>query len=68
MEIGNAATVFAGDPSTPALMRAALAAPHELITGRGALLARLVMPFVKVINATRGNRRIKPGVTYGEQG
>jgi hypothetical protein len=26
------------------------------------------MPFVKVINATRGNRRIKPGVTYGEQG
>jgi predicted metal-dependent phosphoesterase TrpH len=68
MEIGNAATVLAGDPSTPALMRAALAAPHELITGRSALLARLVMPFVKVINATRGNRRIKPGVTYGEQG
>ena len=67
MEIGNAATVLAGDPSTPALMRAALAAPHELITGRGALLARLVMPFVKVINATRGNRRIKPGFTYGEQ-
>ena len=67
MEIGNAATVLTGDPSTPALMRAALAAPHELITGRGALLARLVMPFVKVINAARGNRRIKPGFTYGEQ-
>lgn len=67
MEIGNAATVLSGDPSTPTLMRAALAAPHELITGRGALLARLVMPFVKVINATRGNRRIKPGFTYGER-
>jgi hypothetical protein len=47
-------------------MRAALAAPHELITGRGALLARLVMPFVKVINAARGNRRMKPGSTFGE--
>lgn len=67
MEIGNAATILDGDPSTPALMRAALAAPHELITGRGSLLARLVMPFAKVINATRGNRRIKPGFTYGEQ-
>jgi predicted metal-dependent phosphoesterase TrpH len=67
MEIGNAVTVLAGDPSTPTLMRAALAAPHELITGGGALLARLVMPFVKVINATRGNRRIKPGFTYGER-
>lgn len=67
MEIGNAVTVLAGDPSTPTLMRAALAAPHELITGRGALLARLAMPFVKVINATRGNRRIKPGFTYGER-
>lgn len=66
MEIGNAATVLAGDPSTPALMRAALAAPHELITGRGAMLARLMMPFAKVINATRGNRRIKLGFTYGE--
>jgi hypothetical protein len=27
----------------------------------------LVMPFVKVINAARGNQRIKPGFTYGEQ-
>jgi predicted metal-dependent phosphoesterase TrpH len=67
MEIGNAATILGGNPSTPVLMRAALAAPHELITGRGSLLARLVMPFAKVINATRGNRRIKPGFTYGEQ-
>jgi predicted metal-dependent phosphoesterase TrpH len=66
MEIGNAATVLVGDPSTPAAMRAALALPHELITGRGALLARMLMPFAKILNAARGNRRIKPGVTFGE--
>ena len=66
MEIGNAATIFSGDPVTPALMRAALAAPHELVTGRGALLARAVMPFVKVINAARGNRRIAKGRTFGK--
>jgi predicted metal-dependent phosphoesterase TrpH len=66
MEIGNAATVLSGDPSTPATLRAALAEPHRLITGRGALIARAVMPFVKVINAARGNRRMKPGSTFGE--
>jgi len=66
MEIGNAATVLSGDPSTPATLRAALAEPHQLITGRGALIARAVMPFVKVINAARGNRRMKPGSTFGE--
>jgi len=66
MEIGNAATVLSGDPSTPALMRAALAETHQLITGRGALIARAVMPFAKVINVARGNRRIKPGSTFGE--
>jgi len=66
MEIGNAATVMSGDPSTAAGMRAALAAQHQLICGRGALLARALMPFAKAINATRGNRRIKPGFTFGE--
>jgi predicted metal-dependent phosphoesterase TrpH len=66
MEIGNAATVLSGDPSTPAHMRTALAEPHQLITGRGALLARAVMPFAKVINAARGNRRMKSGFTFGE--
>jgi hypothetical protein len=47
-------------------MRTALAEPHQLITGRGALLARAVMPFAKVINAARGNRRMKSGFTFGE--
>ena len=65
MEIGNAASILTGDPSTPAGMRAALAAPHELITGRGSFVARAVMPVVKIINATRGNRRITPGRTFG---
>jgi len=65
MEVGNAATIVVGDPSTAAGMRAALAQPHELITGRGSLVARIIMPAVKVINAARGNRRIAPGVTFG---
>jgi hypothetical protein len=65
MEIGNAASILTGDPSTPAGMRAALAAPHELITGRGSLVARAIMPAVKLINAARGNRRITPGRTFG---
>jgi predicted metal-dependent phosphoesterase TrpH len=65
MEIGNAASILTGDPSTPAGMRAALAAPHELITGRGSFVARAIMPAAKLINAVRGNRRIAPGRTFG---
>ena len=65
MEIGNAASILTGDPSTPAGMRAALAAPHELITGRGSFVARAMMPAVKLINTARGNRRITPGRTFG---
>ena len=65
MEIGNAASILTGDPSTPAGMRAALAAPHELITGRGSFVARAIMPAVKLISAARGNRRITPGRTFG---
>ena len=65
MEIGNAASILTGDPSTPAGLRAALAAPHELITGRGSFVARAIMPAVKVINAARRNRRITPGRTFG---
>jgi len=65
MEIGNAASILLGDPSTPVGMRAALAAPHELITGRGSFVARVIMPAVKLINAARGNRRIMPGSTFG---
>ena len=66
MEIGNAASILTGEPSTPAGLRAALAAPHELITGRGSFVARAIMPVVKVISAARGNRRITPGRTFGE--
>jgi hypothetical protein len=65
MEVGNAASILIGDPSTPAGLRAALAIPHELITGRGSFVARAIMPAVKLINAARGNRRIKPGSTFG---
>jgi hypothetical protein len=65
MEIGNAASILTGDPATPEGLRAALAAPHELITGRGLFVARAIMPVVKIINATRGNRRITPGRTFG---
>ncbi|MEI6270939.1 MAG: PHP domain-containing protein [Chloroflexota bacterium] len=65
IEIGNAASILTGDPSTPAGLRAALALPHELITGRGSFVARAIMPAVKLINAARGNRRIRPGSTFG---
>jgi hypothetical protein len=65
IEIGNAASILTGDPSTAVSLRAALALPHELITGRGSFVARAIMPAVKLINAARGNRRIKPGSTFG---
>lgn len=67
LEIGGAATIMTGDLSTAAGLHAALRGDLASITGRGALLARLVTPIAKVVNATRGNRRIKPGDTYRER-
>jgi predicted metal-dependent phosphoesterase TrpH len=66
LEIGSAATIMSGDPSTAAGFRSALCGDLTRITGRGALVARLFTPIAKVVNATRGNRRVRPGVTFSE--
>lgn len=65
LEVGGAATILAGDPSTLLGLRAALHGEIQTINGRGATLARLITPVAKVINAARGNRRIAPGATFG---
>lgn len=67
LEIGGAATIMTGDLSTAAGFHSALHGDLTRITGRGALVARLFTPIAKMVNATRGNRRVKPGVTFGER-
>jgi len=67
LEIGGAATIMTGDLSTAAGFHSALHGDLTRITGRGALLARLFTPIAKLVNATRGNRRVSPGVTFGER-
>ena len=64
LEIGNAGTLLDGDLATPQGLRAALRGDCEAILGRGALVARLVTPVAKAINAARGNRRLRPGRTH----
>ena len=67
LEIGGAAMIMTGDLSTAAGFHSALHGDLTRITGRGALLARLFTPIAKLVNATRGNRRVSPGVTFGER-
>ncbi|HEX2626667.1 MAG TPA: PHP domain-containing protein [Candidatus Limnocylindrales bacterium] len=62
MELGVAHTILTGDPSTPDGLRAALAGPIELVTGRGSHYARLIAPATKLIQHARGRGRIKPSV------
>ena len=61
LEIGIAATVLDGDPSTAAGLRDALAGELELIMGRGSAYARLVTPLAKLVQRSRGNRRVAFG-------
>jgi predicted metal-dependent phosphoesterase TrpH len=56
-EVGVAYTVFDRDPSTAAGLLAALQT-GEVIGGRASLYARLVTPLAKVIQRSRGNRRV----------
>lgn len=65
LEIGNAGTLLSGNPGSAAGLRAALAGERELILGRGALVARVITPVAKVINAARGNHRLLAGHTFG---
>jgi predicted metal-dependent phosphoesterase TrpH len=62
LEVGVAATILAGDPSTPAGLRAALAAGPELVMGRASFYVRLVTPVAKVVQRARGRGRVRsPG-------
>ena len=64
LEIGGAATIMSGDLSNAAGFHAALHGDITRITGRGALVARLITPIAKLINASRGNRRVAPGTLF----
>ena len=59
LELGVAATILHGDPSTPDGLLAALAGPLELVTGRGSAYARLFGPAAKLVQRARGRGRVK---------
>jgi len=62
LEVGIAATVVHGDPSTAAGLRAALAALPELVTGRASAYVRLLGPAAKLVQRARGRGRVRPPV------
>jgi predicted metal-dependent phosphoesterase TrpH len=58
LEVGVAATIVSGDPSTPDGLRAALAGPLELRTGRASAYVRLLGPAAKLVQRARGRGRV----------
>jgi predicted metal-dependent phosphoesterase TrpH len=65
LEVGVAATIMPGDPSTPEGLRAALAGTLgrvELLTGRASAYVRLLGPVAKLLQRARGRGRIQPRV------
>ena len=58
MEVGVAYTILDGPIDTAEEFRAALAAGPRLVTAHGSRLIRLGMPFAKVVQRVRGNRRV----------
>jgi predicted metal-dependent phosphoesterase TrpH len=60
LEIGVAYTALDGDLSTPAGLLAALAG-RQLVPGRASLVIRAWTPVAKLVQRTRGNRRVLPG-------
>jgi predicted metal-dependent phosphoesterase TrpH len=62
MELGVAATILSGDPSTADGLRAALAGPIELRTGRASAYVRLFAPAAKLVQRARGRGRVRPPV------
>ena len=62
LEVGIAATVLHGDPSTADGLRAALAALPELVTGRASAYVRLLGPAAKLVQRARGRGRVQPPV------
>jgi predicted metal-dependent phosphoesterase TrpH len=59
MEVGIAATILAGDVSSPDGLRAALAGPLEMVTGHASAYVRLIGPVAKVVQRARGRGRIR---------
>ena len=62
IEVGIAATILAGDPSTPDGLRAALAGLVELVMGRSSAYVRLLGPAAKLVQRARGRGRVHPPV------
>ena len=62
LEVGVAATIVSGDPSTPEGLRAALSGERHLVTGHGSAYARLVTPAAKLVQRLRGNGRDRRAV------
>lgn len=59
LEIGVAYTALDGDLSTPAGLLAALA-DRQLVPGRASYLIRAWTPVAKLVQRSRGNRRVRP--------
>ena len=59
LEVGVAYTALDGDPSTPEGLLSALAGV-QLVSGRASLIIRAWTPMAKLIQRTRGNRRVPP--------
>jgi predicted metal-dependent phosphoesterase TrpH len=62
LEVGVAATVLEGDPSTPEGLKAALAHLGNLVTGRASAYVRLIGPAAKLVQRARGRGRAQPPV------
>ncbi|MBI2781851.1 MAG: PHP domain-containing protein [Chloroflexi bacterium] len=60
IEVGIAATILAGDVSKADGLRAALAGPVELVTGRASAYVRLLGPAAKLVQRARGRGRVQP--------
>jgi predicted metal-dependent phosphoesterase TrpH len=63
LEVGIAATILQGDPSTADGLRDALAGPLELVTGRASAYVRLIGPAAKLLQRARGRGRVRVPVT-----
>ncbi len=59
LEIGVAYTALDGDLSTPAGLLAALA-DRQLVPGRASFMIRAWTPVAKLVQRSRGNRRVRP--------
>ena len=62
LEVGVAYTALDGDPSTPSGLLAALAT-GQLVSGRASFVVRAWTPFAKLVQRSRGNRRVPPAAS-----